>query len=133
MEALEYALTKSRELGVSNDCSKAATAILVKYKPDQYGPPLEKVPDLAPAQVTVRPQGHGLLANLVKPAPRESATAGGEDAPALPPLGAVTRQTTAGGEARDPDLPLEDVEEERQLPSRPALPPPSAEDEDLLK
>jgi tetratricopeptide (TPR) repeat protein len=134
VEALEYALTKSRELGVSNDCSKAATDVLVKYKPDQYGPPLEKVPDLAPAQATARPQGHGLLTSLVQPAKREPATAGGEDTPALPPLGAVTRKTAAGaGDARDPDLPLEVPEEEHQPQSRSAPPAPPAEDEDLLK
>ncbi len=135
VEALEYAMTKSRELGVSNACSKAATDVLVKYKPDLYGPPLEKVPDLGPAQLSARPQGHGLLSSLVQPVPREAAAAGGADAPVLPPLGAVTRKAAAGASAgRDPDLPLENLEDERQPPPTSlAPPPPSAEDEDLLK
>ena len=142
VEALEYAMTKSRELGVSNACSKAATDILVKYKPDQYGPPLERLPELAPAQASLaRPQGHGLLAGLHQPAPREPASSG--DGLALPPLGQASRKAAsppAGGafaaeaaDARDPDLPLEGPEEARPTPVRAPPPVPPIKDEDLLE
>ncbi len=136
VEALEYAMTKSRELGVSNACSKAATDILLKYKPDQYGPPLERMPELAPTQASVaRPQGHGLLTSLYRPAPREQATAGDGAGLALPPLGQVTHKTAAAGAApaRDPDLPLDEIEEARPPPVRAPSAAPPVKDEDLLE
>jgi len=132
VEALEYALTKSRELGVSNGCSRAATDILAKSKPDQYGPPLEKLPELAVRTAPARPEGHRLLTALYEPAAREPE--GPRDAvPPLPPLGAPARPRAAGSEARDPDLPLDDPEDVRpQPPSRGAQQPAPSTDEDLL-
>ncbi len=135
VEALEYAMTKSRELGVSNACSKAATDILVKYKPDQYGPPLERLPELSPPPALAgRPQGHGLLTSLYRPAPREQAAAGGA-ALALPPLGQATPRPAPGlaTPARDPDLPVDGVDEPRPAPVRAPKAAPSVKDEDLLE
>ena len=129
VEALEYAMTKSRELGVSNACSRAATEILVHYKPDQYGPPLEKLPEQdAAAAALPRTEGHGLLAALFTPPAREASPAA---APALPPL-AAPRAVPAGPMGRDPDLGPDDPEPVRKPPPARAAPPPPMKDEDLL-
>ena len=136
VEALEYAMTKSRELGVSNACSKAATDILVKYKPDQYGPPLEKLPEPSPVLAAAgRPHGHGLLGGLYRPAPHEEATASDGAALSLPPLGqpAARSAPAAAPQARDPDLPLGEMEEPRPAPARAAPTPTPVKDEDLLE
>ncbi|HET9597621.1 MAG TPA: hypothetical protein VFP65_18680, partial [Anaeromyxobacteraceae bacterium] len=69
VEALEYAVTRSRELSVANACSRAAADVLVKYKPDAYGPPLERFPEIEPKAASARPRGQGLLTALVQPAP----------------------------------------------------------------
>jgi TolA-binding protein len=131
VEALEYAMTKSRELGVSNACSKAASEILVRYKPDLYGPPLEQIPPITPvAAAAVRPQGHGLLAALVTAPPAEPSR--DDAAPALPPLGAPRRAPTASQAPRDPDLPTDDLDELRPPPRSAPVPAPSSKDEDLL-
>jgi TolA-binding protein len=130
VEALEYAMTKSRELGVSNACSKAATEILVHYKPDLYGPPLEQVPPLAAPRIAPRrTAGHDLLASLYQPL--SPAAAEGESAAPLPPLGAPA--AASAQTLRDSDLPPDEPEQVR--PAAPAsgapLPPP-IKDEDLL-
>lgn len=132
VEALEYAMTKSRELGVSNACSRAATEILVHYKPDLYGPPLEQVPPLAAhggAAAPSRTAGHGLLAALYQP-PQPQAS-GAESPAALPPLGAPAR-AAAQGAPRDADLPLDEPEEVRPAARGGAPVPPPIKDEDLL-
>jgi TolA-binding protein len=132
VEALEFAMTKSRELGVSNACSKATAEALAKYKPDLYGPTLEKVPELdTPPSASTRPQGRGLLTSLVQPTPRKQTT---DAASALPPLGAPRTASTAkaSGPARDPDLdPTEAVEGPPAARAEP-VPVPSKDDEDLL-
>ncbi|GEJ55922.1 tetratricopeptide repeat protein [Anaeromyxobacter diazotrophicus] len=131
VEALEYAMTKSRELGVSNACSRAATEILTHYKPDLYGPPLEQVPPLAAPRAPGRASGHGLLTALYLP-PGPEAAAPVEPGPALPPLGA--RAEPAATPARDPDLQLDEPEEVRPgaVAPRDPSPPPPIKDEDLL-
>jgi TolA-binding protein len=132
VEALEYAMTKSRELGVSNACSKAATEVLVRYKPDLYGPPLERAPELVAPAAATRPQGHGLLVRLVQPGSRESASADEAAHVSLPPLGDGRRAAARSSpEGRDPDLPLDALDEAPPAP-RAAPPPPPAKDEDLL-
>ncbi|HTP25124.1 MAG TPA: hypothetical protein VMK12_05610, partial [Anaeromyxobacteraceae bacterium] len=103
IEALEYAMTKSRELAVSNACSRAATEVLVRFKPEQYGPPLEKLPEPAPDAVASLPRGHQLTSTRFRPAPHELASSAGEDVRA--PLGVAGRSgSTEDSLARDPDV-----------------------------
>jgi tetratricopeptide (TPR) repeat protein len=129
-EALEYAIAKSRELGVSNGCSRSAAEALAKYKPDQYGPSLEKLPEMRPvAAEGQRPRGHPLLAKLYVPDPHQK-DADEAEGNALPALG--SRPSEAGEAVRDPDL--LDGSVEAPPPAKPlSPPPPPAEDEDLLK
>jgi hypothetical protein len=128
-EALQYAIAKSRELGVSNSCSRAAAEALAKYEPDRFGPPLEKLPEIRPvAAEGQRPRGHLLLTKLYVPDPHQK-DADGAEGDALPALGG--RPPEAGQAARDPDLLDETVEAPPAKPLTP--PPPSTEDEDLLK
>jgi len=131
VEALEYAMTKSRELGVSNACSKAATEILAHYKPDLYGPPLEQVPPLvAPRSAPARAAGQGLLVALYLPPGPDAAQ--GEPPPALPPLGARP-PPAAAAPLRDADLPVDEPEQVRSAaPARSDPLPPPIKDEDLL-
>jgi TolA-binding protein len=129
-EALQYAIAKSRELGVSNACSRAAAEVLAKYKPDEYGPTLEKLPEITPvAAESQRPGGHALLTKLYVPDPHQKdADEGAGDA--FPTLDA--RPSGAGQAARDPDL--LDEPKDAPPPAKPLTPPPpSPEDEDLLK
>ena len=131
VEALEYALTKSRELGVSNACSRAVTELLVKYKPDQYGPPLEKVVDPSPPPPgAARSEGHGLLATLFTRPVRGASTSAGVTGPSSP---LAERPAVGGQQERDPDLPperLEKIAMPRPAGHRETLPP--SPDEDLL-
>ena len=85
MEGLELAASKSRELGVRNDCARAATDLLFKVKPEKYGPSQEVVPAVkAPAAVDAV-KGYGfLLAIQPVVAPRPARPGRGE--PALPTL-----------------------------------------------
>ncbi|HZY05543.1 MAG TPA: tetratricopeptide repeat protein [Anaeromyxobacteraceae bacterium] len=99
VEGLEYAMTKAREYGVSNDCSRRAAELLLKHKPELYAPPQEAVPPLLAAVPDSR-AGHGLLLALkpaaaVAPAPAELA---------LPPLQARRDAPAAQAAARDADL-----------------------------
>ncbi len=134
VEALEYAMTKSRELGVSNGCSRAATEILVRYKPDLYGPPPERIPEIAPSAAAVavaKPVGHALLTALYVPPPAESVQ---RDEGALAPLSQPSepREAARGGPVRPAaELPLDEGDEPRAR-SRPAPLPAPISDEDLL-
>jgi hypothetical protein len=129
VEALEYAMAKARELSVSNACSKATAEVLARYKPDQYGPPLERIPEIAaPARAAPRPGGHGLLTALESREAREAAARADASATALPPLGGAPAAQARPG--RDPDLPLEE-DEARPARTSPATLPP-VKDEDLL-
>jgi TolA-binding protein len=130
VEALEYAMAKSRELGVSNACSKATADILVRYKPDQYGPAPERVPEIvATSRAPSAGGGHGLLTALEDRDRREAALRSDAAAVPLPPLGAPAAQTSAP--RRDADLPVDEPEEVRPA-RREAVQPPPVKDEDLL-
>ncbi len=83
VEGLGLAVKASHDYGVTNDCSRQATAILVKTKPEEYGPSPEVVPPIpAPALQDV-PRGYGLLASI-QPIPARPARRASEAA--LPPL-----------------------------------------------
>lgn len=71
VEGMEIAATKSRELGVRNDCSREAEAILARARPDKYGAVLEKLPGISAPAAADRVQGYGLLAGrkTFKPLP----------------------------------------------------------------
>jgi tetratricopeptide (TPR) repeat protein len=135
IEGLEYAVAKSREYGVVNDCSRKAAELLQKYKPDQYGAPLEIVPEPAvPATAGPRPT-HGLITALLPPEP-----AAGRDevaAPALPPLSPPRREAAPRATARDPDLAEEEAPRARPPPTEKPVPIPQKgdkdKDEDLLE
>jgi len=138
VEALEYAMSKSRELGVSNACSKAATEILVSYKPDQYGATLERLPELPAARaVRSRSGGNGLQTALYHPAPRGGSKS--DEAFELPPLGApgkaagpAARAGPAAGQP-DADRAIEQLgDEPAPRPSPPAASKDKDKDEDLL-
>jgi hypothetical protein len=133
VEGLEYAMTKSREYGVRNECSRKAAEILAKYKPDQHGPPLEAIPTLAAAVPDTR-EGHGLVAALLPPSAGPAA-APEEVTAALPPLHSERR------EARRAEPEREAVLEDQPKPRAKPRPPPDApplpqagdKDEDLLE
>ncbi len=82
MDGLALAVNAAREHGVVNDCASQATAILVKKKPEEYGPSPEVLPAIAQPALPDAPRGYGLLAEVesvpVRPAARPEA--------ALPPL-----------------------------------------------
>jgi TolA-binding protein len=71
-EGLGLAVKASRDYGVMNDCARQATAILVKVKPEEYGPSPEVVPPLPAPSVQDSPRGYGLLADI-QPTPRRPA------------------------------------------------------------
>jgi TolA-binding protein len=138
VDGLALAVNAARDYGVSNECAKQATVILVKHKPDEYGPSPEVLPPItAPAPVEA-PRGYGLLAE-VEGVPLR-APAARRDGPALPPL----RVRTAGGrEDRGPaDEPRDELDPQRRVirdepvPVKKKAPRKKAgateEDEDLL-
>lgn len=134
VEGLEYAITKAREYGIANDCSRKSAELLLRYKPEQYATPQEALPALALAVPESR-QGHGLLAAL-KPA----TAAAPEPAPALPPL--QIRRDAPGRAAAappDPDLAADEPGRPRARARRDAPPGPARgpkdrdRDEDLLE
>jgi TolA-binding protein len=135
VEGLEYAMTRAREYGVSNDCSRRAAELLIKYKPEQYAPPQEVVPPPAVAVPDSR-AGHGLLLALKPPAP---APAPGPEEAALPSLD--PRRDAPAATARDPDLaevppPRRAVKARGEAPAKagaPSRPEREQDDEDLLK
>ncbi|ABS27570.1 tetratricopeptide repeat protein [Anaeromyxobacter sp. Fw109-5] len=130
VEGLELAMNASRDYGVVNDCAKQATAILVKYKPDEYGPSPEALPRIAQPELRDAPHGHGILAQLqpaAAPAPRQVRHA----EPALPPL-RVTPAAQRGDPRAAPADPQRRVVEEAPLPSRKDRQKADEEDEDLL-
>jgi TolA-binding protein len=84
VDGLALAVAAARDHGVVNDCSKQAAAILLKHKPDEYGPSPElaaAIPQPAPVDP---PRGYGLLAEVQGTAVRAAATRGPETT--LPPL-----------------------------------------------
>ncbi|HEX9307061.1 MAG TPA: tetratricopeptide repeat protein [Anaeromyxobacter sp.] len=92
IDGLALAVNAARDYGVVNDCARQATAILVKHKPEEYGPSPEALPAIAPPALTDAPRGYGLLAE-VQGVPVRAAAERRAD-PALPPL----KVRTAGGQ-----------------------------------
>jgi len=92
IDGLALAVNAARDYGVVNDCARQATAILVKHKPEEYGPSPEALPVIAPPALTDAPRGYGLLAE-VQGVPVRAAAERRAD-PALPPL----KVRTAGGQ-----------------------------------
>jgi outer membrane protein assembly factor BamD (BamD/ComL family) len=128
VEGLEYAMTKAREYGVSNDCSRRAADLLVKNKPELYAPPQEVVPALA---VSV-PESRARYGLLLAVKPIATAAAPGPEEAALPPLDprrleapATRRAAPAQGEPKA--LPKTVRQDEPRRPER------DESDEDLLK
>jgi TolA-binding protein len=128
IEGLELAMNASRDYGVVNDCARKATELLVKYKPEEYGPSPETIPGLAKAEVTERPAGYGLVSAIqTTPAPAKAARP-----EALPPL----RPAAPAAEPHGDD----EAAREARSPARAAPEDPPArkkkggrdDDEDLL-
>jgi TolA-binding protein len=95
VEGLALAVNASRDYGVVNDCAKAATALLTKAKPEEYGPSPEAVPALPPPPAPVATaRGYGLLAEVVHAPPPAERTARRGDT-ALPPLRARSTASSA--------------------------------------
>jgi hypothetical protein len=131
VEGLELAMNASRDYGVVNDCAKQATAILVKYKPDEYGPSPEVLPRIAKVEVRDVPRGYGILAQIQPAAPAPKAAPVRRAEPALPPLLVTPAAQRAEPRARSAD-PQERVVAEEPLPSRKERKKAQEEDEDLL-
>jgi TolA-binding protein len=130
VEGLELAMNASRDYGVVNGCAKEATAILLKYKPEQYGPSPEVVPEVGVGAVPERPAGYGILAEVqpVAASPAKPAAAKRGEAP----LPALRVKPTS---ARVPEAAPVDDPQLRTPQNEPPLPRKKKgrdEDEDLL-
>ncbi len=133
IDGLALAVNAARDHGVANECSRQATAILIKHKPDEYGPSPELVPAIAQPALPDAPRGYGLLAEVegvpVRAAARRSADT------VLPPL----RGRSIGGRdeaaGQDPD-PQRRVIRDEPVPvkqrGKAKKKPQADEDEDLL-
>jgi tetratricopeptide (TPR) repeat protein len=124
VEGLELAVTKSRELGVRNDCARAATEQLAKVKPEKFGPTLEPLPQLTPPVVEDSVKGYGFL-TAVQPvvAPRPAKTGRAEALPSLKAKG-----TEKGARRRDDAPGATDESDKVPLPRARK----GGDDEDLL-
>jgi TolA-binding protein len=134
MEGLALAVNASRDYGVVNDCARAATALLAKAKPEEFGPSPEAVPPLPPAPApAATPRGYGLVAEVVQAPPPRPRTARAE-AP-LPTL--RVRSGAAPSAERKGEAAANDPQQ-RAIPDEP-LPPRKKkakvkdDDEDLLE
>lgn len=125
IEGLELAMTKSRELGVRNDCARAATDLLVKVKPEKYGPTQEAVPELARPEAVDAVRGYGFLGSIQPvAAPRPSRVSRGVQP--LPPLREKGAERGRGGREGAPSG--KDVTDDLPLPRTRK----GSDDEDLL-
>ena len=99
VEGLALAVNASSDYGVVNECAKAATALLAKAKPEEYGPSPEVVPALPPAPVApaASPRGYGLLAEVAPAPPPRNGRRG--DATPLPALRVRPAASAAAGPA----------------------------------
>jgi TolA-binding protein len=84
VDGLALAVDAARDHGVVNDCARQATAILVKHKPDAYGPSPEVVPSIPAPPLADAPRGYGLVAEVAGVPVRAAARRAQE--PRLPPL-----------------------------------------------
>ena len=91
IDGLALAVNAARDYGVVNDCARQATAILVKHKPEEYGPSPEVLPAIAASAPADPPRGYGLLAEVEGVPVRAAGTRRAD--PTLPPL----RVRTTGG------------------------------------
>ena len=136
VEGLELADGASRDYGVVNDCSKQATAILVKYKPDEYGPTRRSSRKSRAPGPARAPQGYGILAE-VQPVPPPAARAaqlrraGRVGAPAAPrEAGRRARGARRGCDPADPAGARSSAT--RPLPRKDRKKQSAIDDEDLL-
>ncbi|HVI93494.1 MAG TPA: tetratricopeptide repeat protein [Anaeromyxobacter sp.] len=131
IEGLVLAMNASRDYGVVNECAKQATAILVKYKPDEYGPSPERLPRVVAPEVASAPRGYGILAS-VQPVPQGGAKASAPRRtaePALPPLRVKPAAQRDEGPAIDPADPQRRVIRDEAAPRKDKH---VSDDEDLL-
>jgi len=100
VEGMEIAANKSRELGVQNECSRDAVAVLAKARPERWGPLLEKIPEPARATARERTRGYGLLS-----APKDwEALSKARAAPPARPLAPLAGAPPRAAPAATPDL-----------------------------
>ena len=104
IEGLALAVNTSRDYGVVNDCARQATAILVKHKPEEYGPSPEALPAIDAPSSRDAPRGYGILAEVQRRAGARRLDAPGRPAaPAAPrphrgrPRGARPRRVSRHG------------------------------------
>jgi tetratricopeptide (TPR) repeat protein len=130
VEGLELAVNASRDYGVVNDCARKATDLLVKVKPEQYGPSGEVVAAIVPPVARPAPRGYGPLA-AIQPVPPER-PAGRRAEAALPPLQVRPDEEGRAARVADPTDP-----QNRVIPDEPRVPVKKKkgkgdDDEDLL-
>jgi TolA-binding protein len=122
VEGLELAMKASRDYGVVNDCALKATELLVKVKPEQYGPSGEIVAEIVRPAVRGTPRGYGPLAAVqAAPPPRPAGRRPAD--PGLPPLRAspvaVGRDDARAARPADPTDPQNRViTDEPQVPAK---------------
>jgi hypothetical protein len=127
VEGLELAMTKARELGVVNACARAATDLLVKVKPEKYGPTPEAFPALTTPEAADAIKGYGFVTAIQPvPGPRAARAARGEALPAL--RGKAPADRGAGARRRDDAPGATDQSDTQPLPRSRR----GGDDEDLL-
>jgi hypothetical protein len=133
VEGLELAMGASRDYGVRNECSKGATAILVKYKPEEYGPSPEILPKLARTEPAGAAHGYGILAELQPvPPPAARAVQVRRTETTLPPLRVRPVSGREEPARADPADPQERVIRDEPLPRKDRKKQSALDDEDLL-
>jgi TolA-binding protein len=137
VEGLDLAVKASRDYGVVNECAKAATTLLAKTKPDEYGPSPEAIPPLAPGALpAATPRGYGLLAEVQAGAARDRTVRRAEPQP-LPPLRVRPAAGVADPARRkgEPALldPQQRVIDDEPAPVRKKKAKQGDDDEDLLE
>jgi tetratricopeptide (TPR) repeat protein len=131
IDGLALAVNAARDHGVVNECARQATAILVKHKPDEYGPSPELVPAIAPPALPDAPRGYGLLADI-EGVPVRAAAHRAPDT-VLPPLRGRSAGAQEQAASQDPQ---QRVIRDEPLPvkhrGKAKKKPQADEDEDLL-
>jgi TolA-binding protein len=132
VDGLALAVNAARDHGVVNDCARQATALLVKHKPEEYGPSPEVVPSIPPPPLPDAPRGYGLLAEVEGVQVRPAAARRAHE-PALPPLRVRPAAGQAQGDGPGVD-PQERAIREEPLPvkHRRGAKKNAGDDEDLL-
>jgi tetratricopeptide (TPR) repeat protein len=131
VEGLELAMNASRDYGVVNDCARKAIELLVKVKPEQYGPSGEVVAEIVRPVVRAAPRGYGPLAALQPAAPARPA--GRRAEAALPALKVKAGEESRAAKPIDPTDPQNRViADEPQVPKKKKKDKKGDDDEDLL-